>query len=284
MDRGDGAPAPANDDIAASDDITSVIELTDLGGDRFSGPNLTPGSRVYGGQLLAQSLVAAARTAPGTQALSLHLAFGRAGDLGRRVVVEVERVGDSRAVCTRVVRCHQGDDVLAAGTVVLHVPDASDLAHQELAAPAVADPDAAAPIDINLVPGEVRRVDDVTLADRAARPATFRWWFRCEPSGGDAVGAQAVLAHATNRTLIGTALRPFDGLSERDSPATLQTAVLVHDVQFHGTVEPAGWLLLDHVVPVVREGRAFGRGDVYDRSGRLVASFAQISVIRRKRP
>jgi acyl-CoA thioesterase-2 len=90
---------------------------------------------------------------------------------------------------------------------------------------------------------------------------------------------QALLAHATDLTIIGTALRPFDGFSQADSTVALQTAVTSHTLWFHQPFRADTWLQLHQQSPVVARGRAYGRGDVWSGEA-LVASFAQESMIR----
>ena len=101
------------------------------------------------------------------------------------------------------------------------------------------------------------------------------------PAVGDDRGLhQALLAHATDLTLIGTALRPFDGLSQADSTVTLHTAVTSHTLWFHRPFRVDRWLLVVQEAPVVAHGRSYGRGDVF-ADDQLVASFAQEAMIRR---
>lgn len=267
----------------STDDIDDVVALVDLGGDRFTGPNLQPTARVFSGQLVAQSVVAAARTGDGKRVQSVHLVFGRSGDMERSVVIEVARDTDGRTFATRTVRARQGDAILASGVVMLREPAEPDgFDHQETRAPDAGTPSDATPVVINLVPGEIRSVGGVDLAARTSGPATHRWWFRMPVRRRDGAHVQAVVAHATCRTLIGTALRAVDGVSERDARDSLQTAVTTHSVWFHDDCDVSDWLLVDQIAPVLRGGRAFGRGDVFTASGRVVASFSQESLVRRR--
>src|SRR5690606_27397568 len=92
--------------------------------------------------------------------------------------------------------------------------------------------------DLGMVPWETRLVDGVDLTDRGIGPARLTWWMRTPPVGDAPVSDdralhQALLAHATDLTLIGTALRPFDGLSQADSTVVLHTAVTSHTLWFH---------------------------------------------------
>ena len=137
--------------------------------------------------------------------------------------------------------------------------------------------------DLGMVPWETRMVGGVDLADRAAAEPRLAWWMRTPPVGEERHLHQALLAHATDLTLIGTALRPFEGLSQADSTVTLHTAVTSHTLWFHQPFRVDDWLLVDQHGPVVANGRSFGRGDVY-AGDEMVASFAQEAMVRQISP
>jgi acyl-CoA thioesterase-2 len=147
----------------------------------------------------------------------------------------------------------------------------------------VGPPEDAAPADLGMVPWETRLVGGVDLADRAAAPARLDWWMRAAPVPDEPALHQALLAHATDLTLIGTALRPFEGISQADSTVTLHTAVTSHTVWFHQPFRVDAWLQISQHSPVVAGGRSYGRGDVF-AGGELVASFAQEAMVRRLAP
>src|SRR6185312_5039363 len=127
--------------------------------------------------------------------------------------------------------------------------------------PAVGSPDDAAPQDLSMIPWETRVVGDVDLADRAVGPPELQWWMRTPSVDGGVALHQALLAHATDLTLIGTALRPLEGVSQADSTVTLHTAVTSHTLWFHQPFRVDGWLQVSQSGPVVAGGRSYGRGD-----------------------
>ncbi len=94
---------------------------------------------------------------------------------------------------------------------------------------------------------------------------------------------QALLAHATDLTLIGTALRPFDGISQAQSTVSLHTAVTSHTLWFHQPFRVDDWLLVVQQAPATANGRSYGRGDVF-AGDQLVASFAQEAMVRQVEP
>src|SRR5690606_23096878 len=83
-------------------------------GDGFTGSNLDhPSTRVFGGQVLAQCVAALAASSPDKPLRSLHVAFGREGDLAQDVQYEARCVKPGRTFETWSVRAHQGDATIA---------------------------------------------------------------------------------------------------------------------------------------------------------------------------
>jgi acyl-CoA thioesterase-2 len=264
------------------DDLVACLTLTGVGPGVVEGQNLDIGyHRVFGGQLLAQLVVAAADASSGKSVKSLHVLFSREGDTAQPVRYVVDKVQEGRTFGTTVVRASQGEKVIASAQLSMHVDEGG--LHRSEPPPAVSPPAAAAVVDLGMVPWETRLVGDVDLADRAAGPPRLDWWMRTPPLDVDRRVHQALLAHATDLTLIGTALRPFEGVSQADSTVTLHTAVTSHTIWFHQPFRVDDWLLLTQHSPVVARGRSFGRGDVY-AGDELVASFAQEAMIRRAEP
>ena len=146
--------------------------------------------------------------------------------------------------------------------------------------PKAGEPDDAPVVDLGMIPWETRVVDGVDLAAREVGPPTYQFWMRTPALPDDPAVHQAMLAHATDLTLIGTALRPSEGLSQADTMTKFHSAVTSHALWFHQDFRADDWLLVDQHSPVLAGGRAFGRGDVWTRDGALVASFAQESMVR----
>jgi acyl-CoA thioesterase-2 len=267
-------------------DLLSCLVLSP-GDDGVEGQNLDIGyHRVFGGQILAQALCAAAAATPDKTVKSLHVLFPREGDTARPMQYRVTPLQAGRTFGTTEVVAHQDGKVAAAALVSVHAHE--DGLDRNEAPPAAGAPEAATLTDLGMVPWETRLVDGVDLADRGEGPARLSWWMRTPtveaPDGVDERAThQALLAHATDLTLIGTALRPFDGLSQADSTVTLHTAVTSHTLWFHRPFRVDEWLLITQEAPVVAHGRSYGRGDVF-AGDLLVASFAQEAMVRRIDP
>jgi acyl-CoA thioesterase II len=264
------------------DDLVACLDLEEVAPGVREGQNLDIGyRRVFGGQILAQVLVAAAEASPEKRVKSLHVLFPREGDTAQPMRYRVAPLQEGRTFATTEVVATQGEKVIAAAVVSLHVEE--DGLHRSDGPPAAGPPEGAGAEEVAMVPWEVRVVGGVDLADRAAGPPTYEWWTRApEVAGGPAVH-QALLAHATDLTLIGTALRPFDGVSQADSTVSLHTAVTSHTLWFHQPFRIDDWLLIAQHSPVVAGARSFGRGDVF-AGDQLVASFAQEAMVRQVTP
>lgn len=260
------------------DDLVGCLSLDEVEAGVVEGPNLDIGyHRVFGGQILAQILVVAAGASPEKSVKSMHVLFPREGDTRTPMRYRVEKLQDGRTYGSTEVVASQDGKVIATAVLSVHADEPG--LHRSDFPPPVGPPEDAAVTDLGMVPWETRVVGAVDLTDRAVADPQLDWWMRTPPVADDRHLHQALLAHATDLTLIGTALRPFEGISEADATVALHTAVTSHTLWFHQPFRVDDWLLLTQRSPVVANGRAHGRGDVF--AGReLVASFAQEALIR----
>ena len=264
------------------DQLIDCLALTDVAEGVVEGENLDIGyHRVFGGQILAQVLAAAAQASPEKSVKSLHTLFPREGDTSKPMRYQVAKLQDGRTFGTTGILATQDGKVIADAVLSMHIDEGG--LHRSDAPPVVDPPDAATEVDLGMVPWETRLVGGVDLADPASGPARLDWWMRTPAVDAPLAVHQALLAHATDLTLIGTALRPFDGISQADSTITLHTAVTSHTLWFHQPFRVDDWLLLTQHSPVVANGRSFGRGDVF-AGDELVVSFAQEAMVRQIEP
>ena len=89
-------------------ELLDLLDLEDLDLDLFRGrqPHTT-WQRTFGGQVLAQALVAGARTIPERTAHSMHALFLHAGRTDLPMIFDVERIRDGRTFSTRRVNARQ---------------------------------------------------------------------------------------------------------------------------------------------------------------------------------
>jgi acyl-CoA thioesterase-2 len=274
--------------------LISVLDLEQLEVNLFRGYSPQNNwKRVFGGQVVGQALVAAARTVEDRLTHSLHSYFLLGGDPKVPIIFEVDRIRDGGSFTTRrVVAIQHGQAIFSMG-VSFHREE-TGFSHQ-FAMPDVPDPDTL-PTEEELrdrVPENMRRM---WMMDRPVelRPVNLdryaltgkadqiqKIWFRTKGSLPDDKRLhQCALAYASDFTLLHAALvqhgrPPFD--------PSLMMASLDHAVWFHRDFRADEWLLYVQDSPSAEGARAFTRGTIYDRGGVLVASVAQEGLIRIKR-
>jgi acyl-CoA thioesterase-2 len=249
------------------------------GGDaEFEGQNQNLSyHRVFGGQLLAQFVRAASLICPGKAVKSLHALFPKEGRAEEPICYEVRRQHEGRTFATLSIVARQAPGVVATASVSMHaVEDGRE--HQDVP-PLPAIPGAEQQVELDLLPWETRTAADLN-SPAASRPE-FELWMRTPQVDPDL--APALTAYATDLSLIGTALRPIQGVSQRDAGQAFTSAVTSHTLWFHRPFRTDSWLLLRQHSPLVAHGRCFGRGDVLTGDGTLVASFAQEALLRFQR-
>jgi acyl-CoA thioesterase-2 len=241
--------------------------------------------RLYGGQLLAQALVAAGTTVPGKSVRSLHMSFVAEGAPGEDVMLEVSPVGEGRTFATCLVHCSQGARELAVAVVSLHAGE-EGLDHQSRPPAGVPPPDRLLPVpDGGALPFELRLAGGPALGSWDAGPPELAVWMRPpRPLAlSDLLMHQALLAYCSDGTMMAAAMRPHPGVGF-GSPSLSATAVTTHTVSFHRTLSVDGWLLFAQESPVAAGGRAYVRGDWFTLDGDLVASCAQEIMLRLAAP
>ena len=230
--------------------------------------------RVFGGQLLGQLIQVARLLHPDKTVKSVHTVFAREGRAGDPVTFEAVRHHEGRSFAALTITGRQGSRVLATSSVSMHaVEDGPE--HQAVAdVPGVLGPEHRLALD--LIPWETRAADDLNHTGTA--PPEFEFWMRTPDV--DPALAPALAAYATDLTLIGTALRPMDGLGQRGNGTQFTSAVTSHTLWFHRPFRTDEWLLLRQHSPLLAHGRCFGRGDVLTESAVLVASYGQEALLR----
>jgi acyl-CoA thioesterase-2 len=251
--------------------LAELLELEEVDRDLYLAEPSVPGPGLYGGQVAAQALVAAARTVDDDRtAHSLHGYFLRRGDADHRVVYEVERDRDGRSYSARRVTARQGGAVVFSMAASFHLADEGpDL--QAVTMPATRGPEESEPIETHLIGLEVRDPDP-----RPERHHPARVWVRAtDPLADDDGVHAAVLTYASD---LFSGLAAFVDIGPQDAMASLD-----HAVWFHRPVRMDRWVLLDHLGASVAAGRGWYTGHLYDEAGAAVAGIAQEMVLRRRR-
>jgi acyl-CoA thioesterase-2 len=288
-----------------ADELLEILDLETLEGNRFRG--ISPRDewqRVFGGQVLAQALVAAERTIAGRPAHSLHAYFLRAGDPAVAIDYHVEAMRDGRSFSTRrIVAWQHGapifvmtasfhhdedglghalapDEVATGGTPFAAIPPPEDL-------PSIAEiaRRSGHPVDPVVerffgddAPILVRPTDPARFFEPGPRTPVQRLWMKIAARLPETPSVhRAALAYLSDLTLLDTALIAY-GRSAVE--ADMMLASLDHAMWLHAPVAADEWLLYVQDSPFGGNARSFNRGSLFDRRGRLVASVAQEGVIR----
>ncbi|NKY51007.1 acyl-CoA thioesterase [Nocardia vermiculata] len=252
--------------IPTDDDRDTVV---------FTGPNQSLGYyRIFGGQLLGQFVRAAQLACPDKTVKSVHALFPREGKPEEELRYRVQIHRQGRTFAALGVVAEQASGPVATASISMHAPDSGP--EQQATAPVGALLSAEYKAGFDIIPWETRT--DVDLDDTGSAPAEFEFWMR-SPAAGEQL-APALTAYATDLTLIGTALRPLEGVCQRGNGTAFHSAVTSHTLWFHRPFRTDDWLLLRQHSPAMAQGRCFGRGDVFTESGELVASFAQEATVR----
>ncbi|MBT0667975.1 acyl-CoA thioesterase II [Novosphingobium profundi] len=267
------------------------IEKLDTDLYRACATSTRPG-RVFGGQVIAQALRAAAHSVDDTRpAHSLHAYFLRAGDVTRPIIYQTLRDFDGGSFTNRRVVAMQDGRPILNLACSFHIAEAG-FEHAS-SPPDVAGPDECPDMASVLAasgqampPFLARKLDafDVRVGRASPRgkagthtPSQYFWFKLARPMQADPALQRVVLAYASDFSLLRTTALPH--------PATfftpqLQAASLDHAMWFHAEPDLDDWLLYTMDSPWAGHARGFARGALFDRSGRLVASAAQEGMIR----
>ena len=252
--------------------------------------------RIYGGQLMGQTVLAAAMTAPaGRPVAQVQFLFAAGGLPGATVAYDVASVQDGKRFTSRAVRGEQPGRVLSSAAVTFAepiegpshqapAPDDCGLGVDPDRLPQLEDVDSPAAQDVErtlsysfrrhpMVDMRVPFVDDLLGLD-PARPR-MRFWARIdgrppEGSAGQAAAFAYLSDYWINFVACAAHVRKMAAADAR-----LYVASLNHVIWIHRPLEADQWLLFDCVSPIGASGRGLATGRVYDRSGALVATVAQ---------
>lgn len=259
--------------------LLDSLRLEPDGDDRYRAPNAEAGHVVFGGQLLAQSIVAATAGQDGKRVKTVHSVFARAGSPEAPVEIGVDRIHAGRAFASSTVTISQGDRLITRSQVLLTADEPDVIRHAD-AAPVLSPPAEGSTVNAQ-GPWELSVVDDVDISDPdQVGPPDLDVWSRWVGAPEDPVTDQALLAYATDPFLIGTAMRPHAGVGQSLAHVTLSTGVITHTITFHEPAPASEWLLLSHHSSYAGRGRCYGNANVFRPDGTLVASYVQDAMIR----
>ena len=286
---------------AAMNELLGILDLEKLEHNLYRGrsPSLD-WQRVFGGQTIAQALVAAQRTVePERHVHSLHGYFMRPGDTKVPIVYEVDRIRDGSSFTTRrVVAVQHGEAIFSLEASFQRDEDGLD--HQVPMPLDVPEPEtlmsqreligkfgAAVPEGIRRYwerdrPLEMKPVMLKHYTSREKLEPRQNIWIRTTgPVPAERGKQAAVLAYLSDMTLLDTSTFAHGrAIFDRD----IQAASLDHAMWFHRGHPLDDWMLYTQDSPSTHGSRGFTRGSLFARDGTLVASVAQEGLIRLRRP
>jgi acyl-CoA thioesterase II len=287
----------------SGDPTSALIQLLDLGElkgartdeDIFLGLSSQPQprERVFGGQVLAQSLVAATRTVdPDRLVHSMHGYFLRPGDANQPITFGVQRLRDGRSFSARRVHAYQDGLPILSMIASFQDPD-EGMDHESQMPAGIPDPESL-PSTAELLgkfdhpvaqhwayerPFDIRHVDPpIYVSAKGKHEARNAVWMKTfGPMPEDANLHRAALAYASDYTLLESVLRRH-GLSWI-TPG-MSVASLDHAMWWHRPARVDEWLLYVQESPSAQGARGLATGKIFNQAGHHVASVAQEGMIR----
>ena len=276
------------------DELLAVLDLNEVADDFFVGshPSKNP-MRTFGGQLMAQSFVAASRTRTRDlppNALSVHFING--GDPAKDIEFRVVRLRDERRFANRRVDAMQ-DGTLLASAMVSYLSGGHGLEHS-IDPPSVPEPHSLPKIGDwlqgyeKVVPHFVKALQPIewrytndpawVMREKGERLAHNRVWVKADGVlPDDPVLHTATMVYSSDTTVLDSIVTTH-GLSwgfDRIFAATVN-----HSVWFHRQVSFDEWVLYSTSSPVAADSRGLGTGHFFDRLGQLLATVVQEGVVK----
>uniref|UniRef100_A0A1A7WGA9 Acyl-coenzyme A thioesterase 8 n=1 Tax=Iconisemion striatum TaxID=60296 RepID=A0A1A7WGA9_9TELE len=308
-------PEPGEDSSAQSSDapypqdlrsvlVTSVLNLEELDVDLYRGTHhwVPRTQRLFGGQIIGQALVAAAKSvSDNLYAHSLHCYFVRAGDPKVPVLYQVDRTRDGRSFTVRSVKAIQHGQPILICQASFQVLQPSPLQHQ-FTMPMVPQPEDLLTVEeliqrylskpdltenareglnkllANEVPIEIKPVRPAHLHRFAPGEPRRLFWARARGYIGEGTMKLhcCVAAYVSDFALLGTVLLPYSEYKAHF------TASLDHAMWFHSTFRSDEWMLYDCESPWAGSSRGLAQGRLWRRDGVLAATCSQEGVLRVK--
>jgi acyl-CoA thioesterase-2 len=275
----------------ALDFLVDLLDLESIEVNIFRGvsPN-EDRQRVFGGQVAAQSLMAAGRTVTTGRPHSLHAYFLRPGDPTAPILYEVDRIRDGRSFPTRPGVAIQHGRAIFNMSTSFHV-DEPGLSHQ-FPMPDVPDPESLDSLEVRLEPYretlgdwfarphpiDQRHIGELPFSQGAGKEPVQRLWIRADGTlPDDPLLHACIAAYASDMSLFDTMLAPHD---VKWDDTDFMGASLDHCMWFHRPFRADEWLLYDMDSPSAFGGRGLARGFLFTRGGELVVSMVQEGLMR----
>ncbi|WP_418968984.1 acyl-CoA thioesterase [Alloscardovia omnicolens] len=292
-------------DNTALDNIISVLSLTQQEHNSqhtlFTGESLYfPTGRVYGGQVIAQSVMAASYTVDNRLPHSVHGYFISAGDISQDVRFDVEHLRDGRSFSSRRVNVTQSQGSILTAIASFQDPDQSGIDFADPMPQAVADPESLpsakelmkpfaqhspfanyyatqSPFDIRHVTPSVL-LNPSSPSDTSPASGQQMVWMKVDGHVDvDQTTHRALLALGCDQLMLEPIMRR--GKLGLTTPG-IHFASLDHSMWWYRDIDMNQWHLYVQDSPTAAHGRGLSNAKVYDAHGQLVAAIVQEAMIR----
>lgn len=245
-----------------------MMALDDRGPDSLigRGPRY-PWGGLFGGQIVAQSLVAAAATVdPAFRIHSLHAYFIRKGDADEPIRFDVDRLRNGRNFVTRAVVAKQSRGA------ILHMSASFQTGQVDCYVQTHEFPEDAPDPDTITNSSWSPMIDRRFVTDEGGRALA---WLRIpEAPAGDPVHAAAALAYMSD-DLATDAVRSQQQAADGVTGRHWNGISLDHAIWFHRTPVGDGWQLHDFRCEGVGIPRGLARGQIFAADGTHMATVTQ---------
>jgi acyl-CoA thioesterase-2 len=254
-----------------SNELLDLLALEELDTNlyRAGQPERPLTMHLFGGQVAAQALRAAAATVPDDRPPhSLHGYFLRGGRPDRPIIMTVDRDRDGRSFSARHVNAIQDGEVIFSMLASFHVDEDGVDYQLDPMPPGIRDPET---IEDSAQPHGMFDMRNPGKRDPDAWGSSRIWARPRARVPDDRVVQACVLTYLSD---MGWAFGDVPGLAGTGGPS------LDHAVWFHRAATVNQWVLLDLEATSVSGSRGVFRGTIRDREGCLVASIAQEALLR----
>jgi len=275
--------------------LLSYLELEKIEEGLFRGQSLVLGlGHVFGGQVIAQALIAAKDNMQGRSVHSFHSYFLRPGDDTKPIVYDVENIRDGASFSTRRVRAMQFGKPIFYMTASFQIEE-DGYSHQSQM-PDVEGPEGLIseyqfyqqnldkiPSHLHDIvsrekPIEIRHVQPNNPFNPQKLPPRRQVWIKANGELPDSARIHRyLLSYASDFNFLPTALYPH---GKSFLQPNMQVATIDHSMWFHRPFKMDEWILYDMDSTSASGGRGFVKGQFFNQKGELIASAAQEGVIR----
>ncbi|WP_054811389.1 acyl-CoA thioesterase [Nocardia arizonensis] len=282
-------PTPDSD----LDVLLGLLDLEQTAEDVFVGHHPEKvWSRTFGGQLVAQGIIAAGRTAGGRPLHVVNAHFVRGGDVKQPIEYRVERHRDGRSLANRTVTAVQdGQELFVMLAAFQDWGKGLEHAHGK---PEVPDPEVLPRVEEHFAGFE----DKLEMFVNAPHPIDMRYtndpawimkgtgeqlnhnrvWMKADGIlPDDPLIHNATLGYSSDTTILDSIITTH-GLSWGHD--RIVAATVNHSIWFHRPLRFDDWALYATESPVAANSRGLATGRFYSRSGELLATTVQEGMIR----